>query len=186
MKHKIKAYEEALKVSKKYANIFYNDGVSLEDESIESALKTLEVCERFGIEPQYLNFSGYIQVKNSYDNWTGIMFFPETLKHPIGCSDDGRQPKNEWLYVIRFTCGAYVFGDSYPKNTFNAMFEELKSFGAAYSDTVNHSLYFKEDVAKEVHDNFWPIFSKYKALVQEEVKQNRKAALMKELQDLEE
>ena len=185
MKDKITAYKEALKLAKKHSNVFGNDGVPLEVASIESVIKTLEVCDRFGIEPKYLSFSNYIEVKNSYDNWTGIQFFSETEDHPIGCSDDGRQPKNEWLYVIRFTCGAYVFGDSYPQKTFQAMFNELKAFGSAYCDSTNKALYFKEDVAKYVHENFWPIFNKYKALVAEEVKEKRKQSLLEELSKLE-
>ena len=177
MKDKIEAYKEALQLAKKYSDIFGSDGVPIEVASIESVIKTLEVCNRFGIEPKYLSSSNCIEVKNSYDDWTGLRFYSEIEDHPIGCSDNGLQPKNEWLYVLRFTCGAYVFGDSYPRKTFDAMFEELKSFGAAYCDTMNNALYFREDVAKEVHENFWPIFKKYKALVANEVKEKRKKEL---------
>jgi hypothetical protein len=181
MNDKIKAYKDILKVAKKYSDIFGNDGVPIEVASIQSVIKTLEICSRFGMEPKYLSFSNYIQVKNSYDEWTGIAFFSETADHPIGCSDTGEQPKNEWLFTIRFTCGAYIFGDSYPTQTFTAFFNELKSFEPKYVDSANKALYFTEDKAKAVHEAFWPIFKKYKALVADEVKAKRKAELEAEL-----
>lgn len=185
MKDKIKAYKDILKVAEKYSAIVDSDRLTLDVQSLQSAIKALEISDRFGIPIKHLSFSNYLHVENSYDDWTGIMFFSETLDHPIGCSDDGQQPKNEWLYVIRFTCGAYVFGDSYPQQTFKAMFDELKSFGAAYCDSTNNALYFKEDVAKTVHRNFWDIFRKYKALVSEELKEKRKQTLLEELSKLE-
>ena len=185
MKDKIKAYKDILKTAQKYSEIVDSDRITLDTKSLESAIKALEISDRFGIPIKYLSFSNYLHVENSYDDWTGIMFFPETEAYPIGCSDDGQQPKNEWLYIIRFTCGAYVFGDSYPQKTFQAMFNELKAFGPAYCDTTNKALYFKEDVAKNVYENFWPIFNKYKALVAEEIKEKRKQALIDELAKLE-
>lgn len=184
MKDKIKAYKDILTVANKHSDIVNADRITLDIQSLESAIRALEVSDRFGIPIKYLGYSNYLQVKNSYDEWTGLSFFSETLDHPIGCSDDGRQPANEWLYVIRFTCGAYVFGDSYPTKTFNAMFKELKDFGAAYSDTTNKALYFKEDVAKVVHENFWEVFNKYKTKVEDEVKEQRREALLRELEEL--
>lgn len=185
MKNQIKAYKEILKVAKKHSDIVDADQITLDTKILESAIKALEISDRFGIPLKYLSFSRYLQVKNSYDEWTGIMFYPENADHPIGCSDDGRQPKNEWLYVIRFTCGAYVFGDSHPQETFQAMFQELKSYGAAYCDSSNKALYFREDVAKDVHENFWSVFKKYEGLVELELKEKRKKALVGELVKLE-
>lgn len=181
MKEKIKAYKELLKLSEKYSEVFDEDSIVPRTREISGIIRALEISERFGIPLKYLSFSNYLQVKNSYDEWTGIAFYSETADHPIGCSDTGEQPKNEWLYTIRFTCGAYIFGDSYPQETFNAFFNELKSFGPKYIDSANKSLYFTEDKAKAVYDNFWPIFKKYKALVGEELKVKRKAELEKEL-----
>ena len=65
MKDKIEAYKEALQLAKKHSDIFGSDGVPIEVAIIESVIKTLEVCNRFGIEPKYLSFSNYIEVKNS-------------------------------------------------------------------------------------------------------------------------
>lgn len=185
IKNQIKAYKDILKVAKKHSEIVDVDRLTLDTKSLESAIKALEISDRFGIPLRCLSYSYYMYVKNSYDDWTGLTFYTETDEQPIGCPDDGRQPKNEWLYVMRFTCGAYVFGDSYPTETFEAMFEELKSYGAAYSDRMNHALYFREDVAKDVHENFWPIFKKYKGLVEVELKEKRKKALAEELAKLE-
>ena len=102
----------------------------------------------------------------------------------ISCPDNGKQPEDEWLYCIRFTSGAYVFSGQYPTETFNAFFQELKDFGTKYCDTVNHCLYFSPENAKEVYDNFWPIFNKYKGMVGEELKQRRKKELKEELAKL--
>lgn len=181
MKNKIAAYKELLKVSKKYSDIFDEDSVVPRTSSIEGIIHALEISERFGIPLKYLSFSNYLQVKNSYDEWTGIAFYSETADHPIGCSDTGQQPKNEWLFTIRFTCGAYIFGDSYPTQTFTAFFNELKTFEPKYIDSANKSLYFTEDKAKAVYDAFWTIFKKYKALVADELKAKRKAELEAEL-----
>jgi hypothetical protein len=185
MQDKLKAYKDVLKVAKKYSSIVDADRLTLDIGSLESVIKALEVSERFGIPIKYLSFSNYLQVKDSYDEWTGIAFFSETADQPIGCSDTGQQPKNEWLYTIRFTCGAYTFGDSYPTQTFSAFFNELKSFEPKYVDSANKALYFTEDKAKAVYDAFWPIFKKYKALVADEVKAKRKLELEHELAILE-
>ena len=98
---------------------------------------------------------------------------------------DEKRWTQEWSYVIRFTCGAYVYGDDYPKSSFDAMFEELKSFGCKYSDTVNNALYFSPKNAKLVYDAFWEVFNKHKDRAREEVLMKRKIALEKQLQELE-
>jgi len=121
-------------------------------------------------------------VENVYDSWSYLYKGPE-----ISWSDDGRQPnKDEWLFQICFTCGAYIFGDSYPRETFDAFFAELKSFGPVYCDTNNNSLYFSEDKSKAVYEAFWPIFRKYQAMVKDEIKRQRKRELELELARLSE
>ena len=63
-------------------------------------------------------------------------------------------------------------------------FEELKSYGTAFSDTMNNALYFREDNSKAVYEAFWPLFHKYKAMVADELKEQRKQELVKELEHL--
>lgn len=184
MNNKIAAYKELLSISEEYSDIFDEDSMIPRTKEISGIIRTLEISERFGIPTKHLAFSNYLQVKNSYDEWTGITFYSETADHPIGCSDTGEQPNNEWLYTMRFTCGAYIFGDSYPEQTFSKFFNELKSFEPKYIDSVNKSLYFAEDKAKAVHDSFWTIFNKYKALVGDEIKAKRREELEEELAKL--
>jgi hypothetical protein len=68
--------------------------------------------------------------------------------------------------------------------TFKAFWDELKAFDPKYCDTVNHNMYFSEENSKAVYDAFWGIFNKYKAKVQDELKEQRKKELEAELAKL--
>jgi len=108
----------------------------------------------------------------------------------ISWSDDGRQPKDEWLLKIGFPTGPYLFGNGdffnkeYPVETFNAFFEELRSYGPKYSDTANHSLYFSSDNARRVYEDFEEIFNRHKTEVVNEMKRQKKQELEQELERL--
>lgn len=182
MKAKIEAYKEILKVVKKHSEIFEEDRFIEQASNIESVILSLEISDRFGIPLQYLGQLGNsYSVKNAYDEWTRIALHG---KDSISYSDDGRQPDNEWLFRICFTTGAYTFGQSYPTQTFNAFWQELKGYLPKYIDTANHCMYFTEHTAKFVYDDFWGIFKKYEALVGEELKEKRKLELEAELAKL--
>lgn len=190
MNTKIKAYEELFKVVKKNAELFDGDHVYLSVGEIKSIVDALKVSERFGIPLDGLQKGKWLQIKSAYDHWTGIGLYGEKHGRTIGWLDSGKQPKSEWLYCINFPCGAYTFGGdvydrAYPKQTWDTFMGELKSFGAAYSDTPNNALYFREDVSKEVYDNFWTIFNKYKGLVGAELAEQKKQKLRDELSRLE-
>jgi hypothetical protein len=175
----IKAYSEVYQVLKRYSEVFKDD---YDIRKIKDVLQRLEIEERFGI-PLEENGPLHYRVKNSYDNWANVACFFEGRS--ISWPDDGnRLEKDEWLYQICFPAGAYIFGDHYPKETFDAFFEELKSFGAKYSDTANNCLYFSEENSKVVYESFWNIFKKYKVLASEEFKRNRKKELEMELEKL--
>lgn len=185
--NKITAYKDLLKVVKKHAEHFDNDSITLTTGTVKGIVEALEVSERFGIPLNGLQSGSWLRVKNVYDDWTALGLFGEKHGRTISWSDNGKQPMNEWLYKIGFPCGAYTFGGdglwdkSYPKKTFDAFFEELKSYGAAYSDTMNNCVYFREDVSKIVYEEFWTLFKKYKAMVADEIKEQRKAELEAEL-----
>lgn len=191
MKDKIAAYKDLLKIAKKHSGAFDRESVTLSPEHIKSIIEALEVSERFGIPLQSIQSGTHLRVKNVYDDWTGLSLYGEKYERTIGCSDDGKQPKDEWLFKISFPCGAYTFGGdglwdkSYPKKTFDAFFDELKSYGVAFSDKMNSALYFREDNSKAVYDAFWGIFNEYKAMVSDELKEQRKQELIKELESLE-
>lgn len=178
-KNQIKAYKKLLKVAEKLKEVI-NDYAFISD--IEGRLLKVELEDRFGI-PLYSGRSDFFSVKNVYDNWTNLNKFIEGKS--ISWSDDDRQPElNEWLFVISFPTGPYIFSGDYPEETFKAFFLELKSFGPKYSDTVNKTLYFTEETSKTVYTAFWSIFNKYKAQVQDEIKQKRKIELEEELAKL--
>lgn len=190
MKDKIAAYKDLLKVANKHSSAFDRESVTLSPEHIKLIVEALEVSERFGIPLQSIQSGTHLRVKNVYDDWTGLSLYGEKHGRTISCSDNGKQPKDEWLFKISFPCGAYTFGDdlwdkSYPKKTFDAFFDELKSYGTAFSDKMNSALYFREDNSKAVYDAFWPLFNKYKAVVSDELKEQRKQELIKELESLE-
>lgn len=187
---KIAAYKDLLKVVKKHADAFDEHFLPSSVDEVKSRINALEVSEKFGIPLQDSQTGTWLRVKNVYDDWTALGLFGETHGRTISWSDNGKQPKNEWLFQIAFPCGAYTFGGDalwnkdYPVKTFKAFFEELKSYGVAYCDTVNHKLYFNETSAKAVYEDFWDVFNKYKALVSEEIKEQRKQELKAELDRL--
>jgi hypothetical protein len=182
MQDKIKAYKDLLILSEQYSEIFDEDSVVPRTNVIQGIIRALEISERFGIPLKYIGYGGSsYEVEKGYDEWSRIALFGNDA---IGYPDDGRQPQDEWLFRIGFGTGAYIFGDSYPKQTFCAFFNELKSFEPKYIDSANKTLYFTEDKAKAVYDAFWPIFKKYKALVADEVKAKRKVELEAELATL--
>lgn len=158
-------------------------------EDIQEELNALEKSMEFGLELSYAGNSHYA-VKGGYDNWTRVLFISKDADHPIGCSDDGKQPQDEWLYIMQFTTGPYIFGDyfddCYPKETFEQFFSELKGFEPKYCDSVNKALYFTADKAKAVHEAFWPLFKKYKTLVKDEMERKRIKELEQELAKLKE
>jgi len=149
---------------------------------LSSRILWMELSEKFGIEitdnhsPQgdYCRLSGH--------QFIGL--YGEKHNRTISWPDDGRQPNNEWLYEISFPTGAYIFDREYPQVTFQAFFNELKTYSPAYIDSANHNLYFTHENAKAIHDNFVAIFNKHKALVDEELKLRRIEELKKELTKL--
>lgn len=181
---KLQAYKELLAVAEKYEEVLSTDSTFSSNYLIEE-VQRCELEERFGLKLHPGNELYGYQVHNAYDNWTRLNYYDGIAKG-ISWPDGGKQPDAEWLFVICFTSGAYIFGDSYPKTTFNAFFDELKSYSPKYSDTMNNCLYFTEENSKAVYEAFWDIFKKYQALVKDEVKLQRKKALEEELAKLNE
>ena len=181
----IKAHKELLKVVEKYDKEFEGSSTAPSIRSIGMEVERLEKEEEFGI-PLSRAGGGYFRVEGVYDDWSRVLYFSEDSGRSISWSDDDRQPENEWLYVISFPTGPYIFGEEYPEGTFLAFFEELKQFEPKYCDTANKSLYFTPDKAKAVHEDFWHIFNKYKDEVKKELKQKRREHLLKELEKLKE
>lgn len=181
---KIKAHKELLKVVDKHEDEFKGSSVACA-LSIKREIELLEKEDEFGISLSRSG-DGLFSVNGAYDDWSRVLYFSDDNGRSISWSDDGRQPENEWLFVISFGTGAYIFGQSYPTETFQSFFTELKQFEPKYCDTANKSLYFTPDKTKAVHESFWEIFNRHKAMVEGELKKKRKDALLKELKKLEE
>lgn len=185
MQDKLEAYQELLEVALK--NKQYIDSRIIAD--IKEHLDTIQKSIEFGLELSHKGYNHYA-VKGVYDNWTRVLCVPKDADHFIGCSDDGKQPQDEWLYVMNYPTGAYIFGsyfsDCYPVETFQQFFNELKVFEPKYCDSVNKALYFTADKAKAAHEAFRPLFDKYKALVKDEMERKRIKELEQELAKLKE
>jgi len=191
MNTKIEAYKAILAVVKEYSEVFEEDSI-VSKSTLETVIENLEVSDRFGIPLQDIknNYEGWLKVGKRYDDFMTLGKFGEAFGRTISWPDNGEQPveTGEWLLTVRFPTGAYIFGnifaDCYPKATFNAFFDELKAHKPKFCDTANHCLYFTEDVAKGVYENFYILFDKYEALVADEMKAKRKAELEEELAKL--
>lgn len=181
---KIKAHKELLGVVKKYEDEFKRSSVA-SVHSIKGEIERLEKEEEFGIQLTRAG-DGHFSVAGAYDNWSRVLYFSDDNGRSIGWSDDGRQPENEWLYIITFPTGAYIFGKPYPTETFQSFFMELKQFEPKYCDTANKELCFTPEKAKAVHESFWEIFGRHKAMVESELKKKRKVELLEELRKMEE
>lgn len=138
---------------------------------------------------------------NKYFNWNycrisdqmSIIYFEDAKKEKekwiwiyISWSDDWRQPKKEHLLEIRFSSWAYFLSQLYPKDTFELMRQELKSFWPKYCDTNNHWLYFSLDKCRDIIKEYPNIINKYREIAKKESKEKEKEILMEKLAKLEE
>lgn len=192
---RIQAYIEILDVVKKHEktlNPLYNTRVP-DPEDLSTVIRMLNVSKEFGIQISEDSISEWMDVISPDGNHYRYGFMNLGLFHgdrQISWSDDGRQPKDEWLLKIGFPTGAYIFGDyfksEYPVETFDVFFDELKSYGPKYCDTANHSLYFSSDNARRVYEDFDEIFNRHKEGVVNEMKRQKKLQLEQELTRLNE
>lgn len=193
------AYTNILKVCEKYPEFrdkYSSEFSDIHKMSVEAKnhLLLIEWYEKYGLKidhdhkpysnnyfrlGDYMRFSHFNDAKKEKDSGNG--------SHYISWPDDDRQPKNEWLFEIGFSTGAYIFGEDYDaqKQLFQDFYEELRSYKPDYSDSHNHKLYWKLENAKAVFDEFSNILKKYKERNQSELKQRKAEKLRKELAELE-
>jgi len=150
--------------------------------NLKLLIKLEEISAEFGVEiPSYY---GYGSDWYKLSDFQTIGIHGEAHRRTISWSDDDSQPENEWLYVICFPTGAYIFGQEYPTKTFQAFFNELKQFEPKYIDSANKALYFTSEKSAAVHAAFPEILQRYKGLVDAELKEKRVKALQDELEKL--
>lgn len=177
-KETIASYEEILNLMKSNSDIFVGD-INIKSK-LESRISAMRLSNDFGIEVSSNKLCGSHDYANLSEH-IRIGLFGKSLQRTISCSDDNTQPDNEWLYIIKFPTGAYIFGSSYPTVTFNKFFEELKSYNPKYIDSMNHVLYYTKENAKAVHEIFDILYAKYRDISIEESKQNKIADLEKQI-----
>lgn len=183
MKNKIEFYEKVLELVDVYKDSIEGDDIIPNEHSLSVVLSRLGAMDLFGISAHTLKnqYTGWIDVDSRYNDYLILGLFGEKYNRTISWSDDGTQPEDEWLLRIGFPTGAYIFGQSYPKETFDAFFNELKTYCPKYCDSANNCLYFSSETAKDIHTAFYDIMQKYRDMVGEETKRQRKKELEDEL-----
>lgn len=191
-----KAYTEILKVCKNYHdfdNLYNFRDIDDMVRSAKNHLLLIEWYEKYGLKINH-DLKPYSNSYCKVDDYATFNYFSDAEKDKavgsgkyISWSDDGRQPKNEWLFNISFSTGAYIFGEDYKyqQQLFKDFFDELKSYKPDYSDTANNSLYWKLENAKTIYDKFRSILDKYRERNQSELKHRRAEKLRLELAELE-
>lgn len=103
----------------------------------------------------------------------------------ISWSADGKQPTAEVMLVLSFPTGAYIFGNSYPKDLFIEFWSELRTYKFKFVDDVNSSIYFSLSEAALIANSFKSILDKYHKRFRDEADVRRIEELKNELEKLE-
>lgn len=179
---KIDAYKEILDILDKHKELLKDDYQVCIKSKIANRISLQEISKEFGIS-----------MKNDYNpHWIELSenehigMFGDKHNRTIPWPDDGVQPEDERLYVISFPTGPYVFGASYPEDTFRSFFDELKGYGVKHIDSHNNNLYFTSEKAGDVHENLKSIMDKHRKLVGDEIKKQKIKSLEDELSNLKE
>ena len=190
-------YTDVLGVCNKYediddTNYRFSDVKDMKIKALDH-LMVVEWSEKFGIELNHdLRPYSNKHIRLSPDNLSFSKYDDGMKDKNIGSSkyiswsDDGKQPKDEWLFIASFPTGAYIFGDNYEQqqDLFQEFFNELKEYKPDYSDTTNHALYWKMDNCKEIYNKYKEILQKYQDKNREEFTARKKERLEKELASL--
>lgn len=171
-----KAYKEIFKVLDKYKGDIVFDIDRLRDKA-ENHLFGVELVEKYGfdIDPKTINSSGWQELKRN----VFIAHFASGNGRSISWPDDGNQPDNETLLILKFSTGAYFLDDDYPVELFERFFLELKSFGPKFVDSKNKSLYFNLENAGKIYNAYDSIVNKYR----KENKADRKTREINRMKD---
>lgn len=183
---KVEIYKDVLAKINEYEGVL---GDLVNTYSLEQAIAKCEVEDIFNISLD--GFKG-----NATGGWLTYgqsgahselkcMLMGDKHRRTIGCSDDGRQPVDEWLFVVGFTSGAYMLHKDYPTEVFSEFFNELKKWEPKYVDSANKSLYFEPSKAKQIFNEYFDIRDKYVKKADVYVKQKRIQDLKDELSKLE-
>lgn len=177
------AYAEILKVLKKHKDVCAYDIKEMESTA-NNHLFGVELKEKYGIaiDPLDVRSLEYINL----GDYKAIGWWGEKYRRTVSWEDNGKQVKDELLFVINFSTGAYVFGDDYPTELFKELWQELKSYEPKYCDTANHGLYFAIDNASKIFNDFDSILEKYYEKNKKDYKKRQIKKMKEELSKLEE
>ena len=179
----IDAYKKILKVIKSCAKDAELDSSVDISYKLEQLITREEIQESFGINLMNCRECGDTYFKVGYEQF--IAKYGSEYNRTISWSDDDTQPEDEWLFVISYPTGAFIFGEDYQQETFKQYFDELKGFSPKYVDTANHNLYYTADKAKAVYEKVDEVLKKYRAIAEENRKDSKIEALKKQLEALE-
>lgn len=175
-------YKEILDVVKKYKDICIYDTDEMESKA-NKHLFGIELKEKYGlnINPRDIHSLEYIR----FGEYKAIGWWGEKYRRTVSWSDDGNQPKDELLFVIGFSTGAYIFGDDYPEEIFKEFWEELKKYQPKYCDTVNHNMYFSIQSASKIFNDFDSLLTKFREIYRDQAKARKIKKMKEELEKLE-
>ena len=187
-------YIKALQVFEDNKELF--DGLDIRGiretkESIEKIIFVQELKEKYGFENVSANRvkspppNIYMEVTQGAYYRASIMAMGEKYNRTISWPRDGKQPIDEIMYNICFPCGALMFGDEYPTEFFDEMWEEIKTYDYKYVDNHNHSIYFYLEKAAPIANGLTGLVKKYYDRWQAESDKRRAQKLRKELARLE-
>lgn len=191
------AYKEILEVCNKYPDFNSVYGFDDINQMKASAMNHLELIRwygEFGIKESH-DYKPY--ERNHIDLRDGVSFsyFRDAEQEKesgkggkyISWSDDDRQPNNEWLFILSYSTGAYIFGEDYngQKQLFQDFWKELKTYNPDYIDSHNSCLYWKLSNAKVIHETYTSILNKYRDRNKAELKQREIQKLRDKLNKLE-
>lgn len=183
---KVDIFKDVLAKINEYESVL---GHLVDTYPLEQAIAKCEVEDIFNIPLD--EFEG-----NTVDGWLTYgqsgahselkcMLMGDKHRRTIGCSDDGRQPDEEWLFAVGFTTGAYMLHKDYPTKVFSEFFNELKKWEPKYTDSANKTLYFEPSKAKQIFSEYFGIRDKYVKKADIYVKHKRIQDLKDELSKLE-
>ena len=177
------AYEEILAVLEKHNDVITGDYSTDIRDRLRHLIEMSGVLDDFGISVPASKLHGFWVDISSYQS---LGLFGEEHGRTISWPDDGRQPVSEWLYLVSFPTGAYIYGGAYPTKTFGGMIDEIKAYGPKYIDSANKGFYFDRTNAAAIHKDLMGIIEKHRHGVEAEVKEQKKAELRRQLAKLEE
>ena len=141
--------------------------------------KGFEICDMqkegsigYGVESPHLFGSTHLF------KWT---------KNSIICNCDKQPEIDRWLLCISFSTGAYIFGDDYDTETFDAFFKELiKTYKPEFIDYPNNKLfwYIEDTNAPKAASSLTQVYDKYLEKHQDKGKQYEIERLQAELDRL--